>query len=60
MDSQAFDDLISFRSELRAREMRIYNGLMRGYEERMEGKTRSAKSVHDSLRQKRKWAQSKQ
>lgn len=56
MDSQAFDDLMSFRSELRAREMRVYSGLMRGYEELMEGKTRRASSVHDSVRQKKGWA----
>ena len=55
MDSQAFDDLMSLKNELRACEMRVYSGLMRGYEELMEGRTHSASSVHDSIRQKRGW-----
>ena len=55
MDSQAFDDLMSFKNDLHAREIRVYSGLMRGYEELMNGQAQDASSVHDSIRQKRGW-----
>lgn len=55
MDSDAFDELSSFRNELRAREMRVYDGIMRGYEDYLSGKTVSAAEANTRIREENGW-----
>lgn len=56
MDSEAFDELVSFRSELKAREMRIYDGLMRGYESFLAGNVTSVVDADERIRKAKGWA----
>lgn len=44
MDSEAFDRTISFKNDIYAREARIYEGLLEGYENYQQGKTRRRKT----------------
>lgn len=56
MDSDAFDELVSFRSDFRAREMRVYDGLMRGYESFLAGNVTSAEDANARIRKAKGWS----
>lgn len=55
MDAEAFDRAMSFREKARKREMEVYQGLMRGYSDVLEGKTQSAESAFASIRAAKGW-----
>ena len=49
MDAEAFDHAISFRDEIHMREMRVYHGLMEGYQDVLEGRTIDAVEAETEL-----------
>lgn len=55
MDSDAFDELISFRNDLRAKEMRVYEGLIKGYDSFMLGNTVLAEEADVRIRKSKGW-----
>ncbi len=55
MDAEAFDRAMSFREKARKREMEVYQGLMRGYSDVLEGKTQSAESAFANIRAAKGW-----
>lgn len=55
MDAAAFDRAMSYREEARRREIEVYQGLMRGYEDVLAGKTSDARSALAELREKKGW-----
>lgn len=55
MDAEAFDRAISFKKDIYAREMRVYDGLLKGYEEYQQGKTLSAEDADASIRKAKGW-----
>lgn len=55
MDSDACDELASFRNELRIQEMRIHNGIMHGYEDYLSGKTIPAAEANAHIREENEW-----
>ncbi len=56
MDSDAFDEMVSFRNELRQREIRVYDGIMRGFEEIRSGESMSADEADALIRKAKGWA----
>lgn len=55
MDPEAFEHAMSFRAEVREREMRVYQGILRGYEEALQGETVPAHAGLAELRRKKGW-----
>ena len=55
MDAAAFDEAMSFRDELREQEMRTYRGLLRGYQDVLEGKTVPADEADAAIRRAKGW-----
>ena len=55
MDAAAFDRMMSVRERAQKCEMDVYQGLMRGYADVLEGKTSDAKSAIESIRVKKGW-----
>ncbi|SFX31176.1 type II toxin-antitoxin system Phd/YefM family antitoxin [Olsenella sp. kh2p3] len=55
MDADAFDRMVSAKEELRTREMAVYDGLMQGYQDVLDGKTAPAQDVFTRIRSKRGW-----
>lgn len=56
IDSDAFDDMASFKDRLRQREMRVYDGIMRGFEEVRSGDAVPADEADALIRQAKGWA----
>ena len=56
MDAEAFDRALSFKNDIHAREMRVYEGLLEGYENYQQGKTRAAKDANVIIRKAKGWA----
>lgn len=50
MDSAAFDAAMTFRNEIYEQEMRTYRGIMRGYEQYLNGETTPADEVFAQVR----------
>jgi len=55
MDAAAFDRMMSSKERAQKCEMDVYQGLMRGYADVLEGKTSDAKSALESIRAKKGW-----
>lgn len=55
MDARAFDEAMSFRNEVLEQEMRTYRGLMRGYEDYLEGRTVMADEADEAIRRAKGW-----
>lgn len=55
MDAAAFDRMMSFKSEVQRREMAVYDGLLRGYQDVLENKTQEAKSALGKIRSSKGW-----
>ena len=55
MDAEAFDRAMSFRNEVHEREMTVYRGLLRGYQDVQEGRTSDAKSAFARVREQKGW-----
>ncbi len=55
MDAAAFDRAMSFKEEARRREMEVYRGLMRGYEDVLAGKTVDAQRALVNLKKEKGW-----
>lgn len=55
MDATAFDRAMSFRSNVRESEMRVYEGLMKGYADYLEGKTVEAESAEAEILREKSW-----
>ena len=55
MDAAAFDEAMSFRDELREQEMRTYRGLLRGYQDVIEGRTVPADEADTAIRRAKGW-----
>lgn len=55
MDAAAFDEAMSFRDELREQEMRTYRGLLRGYQDVIEGRTVPADEADAAIRRAKGW-----
>ncbi len=55
MDAAAFDRMMSVKERAQKCEMDVYQGLMRGYADVLEGKTSDAKSAIESIRVKKGW-----
>ena len=55
MDAEAFDRAMSFRNEVHEREMSVYRGLLRGYQDVQEGRTSDAKSAFARVREQKGW-----
>ena len=53
MDAAAFDRMVSAKERAQKREMDVYQGLMRGYADVLDGKTSDAKSALGAIREKR-------
>lgn len=57
MDAAAFDSGFSFFDRMRAQEMRVYEGIMRGYEEYLNGNVVKADEAMARIRAAKGWAQ---
>ena len=55
MDAAAFDEAMSFRDELQEQEMRTYRGLLRGYQDVIEGRTVPADEADAAIRRAKGW-----
>ncbi|MGN0287419.1 MAG: type II toxin-antitoxin system Phd/YefM family antitoxin [Atopobiaceae bacterium] len=55
MNAEAFDRAMSLKDEVRQREMAVYDGLMRGYQDVLDGKTSPAADAISRIRSKRGW-----
>ena len=55
MDPDAFEQAMSFRTEAREREMRVYDGVLRGYEDYCAGRVTPAREGLAALREKKGW-----
>lgn len=55
MDADAFDRMVSAKEELRTREMAVYDGLMQGYQDVLDGKAAPAQDAFTRIRFKRGW-----
>lgn len=55
MDSEAFDVAMRFRDELREQEIRTYRGIMRGYEQYLNGEVISADYAFSKIRASHEW-----
>ena len=55
MDAEAFDRAMSFRRDVRAREMEVYEGLMRGYRDVQDGRVSDASDAFARIRQQKGW-----
>ena len=55
MDAEAFDRALSFREEVRERELSVYAGLLRGYQDVQDGKVSDAASAFARIRAEKGW-----
>lgn len=55
MDASAFDEAMSFRNELLEQELRTYRGLMKGYEEVLDGNVVDAAEADREIRRAKGW-----
>jgi len=55
MDAAAFDRVMSFRASVHANEMRVYDSLMRGYADYLDGKIMPACQAEDSILREKGW-----
>ncbi len=55
MDAAAFDRMVSAKECAQKREMDVYQGLMRGYADVLDGKTSDAKGALGAIREKKGW-----
>lgn len=56
MDAEAFDREISFRQNIQTHEMAVYEGLMRGYQDYLEGNVVDAVDAETQLKAAKGWA----
>ena len=56
MDAEAFDRAMSFRASVYANEMRVYEGLMKGYDDYRQGRTVDARAAEDDIKRLKGWA----
>lgn len=55
MDASAFDRAMSFRSNVYENEMRVYEGLMKGYADYLEGNTVAAADAEAEIMHEKGW-----
>ena len=55
MDAEAFDEAMSFRNEVREREMSVYADLLKGYEDVQAGRVSPASSAFARIRASKGW-----
>lgn len=55
MDSDAFDEAMSLRDELREQELRTYRGIMRGYEQCLNGEVTPVEYAFSRIRENHGW-----
>ena len=55
MDADAFERMMGFKAEVQQREMAVYDGLLRGYQDVLENKTQEAKGALDKIRSSKGW-----
>ena len=55
VDAAAFDRMVSAKERAQKREMDVYQGLMRGYADVLDGKTSDAKGALGAIREKKGW-----
>ena len=55
MDSAAFDEAMRFRDELREEEMRAYRGILRGYEQYLNGEVATVEHAFSKIRANHGW-----
>lgn len=55
MDAASFDREISYRANARANEMRVYNSLMKGYADVIDGNVVDADEVERQIRAAKGW-----
>ena len=55
MDADAFDRMVSFKDEVQAREMQVLDGLLRGYQDVLDGKTVDAVDSLARIRAAKGW-----
>lgn len=56
MDAEAFDQAMSFKNGIYAREMRVYDGLLKGYEAYQQNEVRSGEDADAFIRNAKGWA----
>lgn len=56
MDAEAFDREMSFRESVFANEMRVYNSLMSGYADYMQGEVSDTEEAEAALMAAKGWA----
>ncbi|MEF2656015.1 MAG: type II toxin-antitoxin system Phd/YefM family antitoxin [Eggerthellaceae bacterium] len=55
MDAEAFDRAMSFRASMQENEMRIYNSLMKGYADYLEGDVVEASEAEKAIMEEKGW-----
>lgn len=55
MDADAFDEAMSFKSEVREREMEVYAGILKGVEDAQQGRVSPASDVFARVRSAKGW-----
>lgn len=55
VDSDAFDEMMSFKRRIYAREMKVYEGLLAGYEDCQHGRMMSADEADALIRERKGW-----
>lgn len=55
MDADSFDRAMSYKEEVRSREIEVYGSLMRGYQDVLDGKTVDAETAFAKIRDQRGW-----
>lgn len=56
MDAESFDHQMSLRASAMANEMRVYDGLMRGYADYLDGNVVDAEKAEDAILKAKGWA----
>ena len=55
MDATAFDEAMAFRNEVLEQEMSTYRGIMRGYQDYLEGRVVDAREADAAIRSAKGW-----
>lgn len=56
MDAEAFDRAMSFRASAYANEMRVYDSLMKGYDDVQQGRIIDADQAEEEIRRAKGWS----
>lgn len=56
MDAEAFDRAMSFRASAYANEMRVYDSLMKGYDDVQQGRVVDADQAEEEIRRAKGWS----